>query len=240
MALSGATVLSVVQDACGELGLSVPSTVMSATDTTTIQMRTLLKSIGRKMLFWYPWEGLREEWVFNTVNGQESYDLPEDWAYFFDQSQWDRTNRWPLLGPKNASEWQWLKSGVLSQGPRIRFRVMENKLALFPTPGATAVTLAMEYIKNTWVTQAAGPTPADTFVADNDTLFYNTDLIVAALKLRFWEVKGFDTTTLAQDFQRVWDTITGNDTGAPVVSLSPRPQSIYIGPWNVPDGNWPT
>ena len=93
------------------------------------------------------------------------YDMPSDWSYFIDQTQWDRTNHWPLLGPKTAQEWQWLKGGLLSSGPRLRYRVVAAKFEIWPVPSPSNTpigdsvitgvfapgTLAMEYVADTWL-----------------------------------------------------------------------------------------
>ena len=63
-------------------------------------------------------------------------------------------------------------------------------------------------------------------------------LMVKFLKLKIWQAKGLDTTSLTQDFTRAFDAYTGHDHGAPILAVSRR----YVAPWltvgNLPDGNW--
>jgi len=54
---------------------------------------------------------------------QVQYNLPSDWDREIPQTEWDRTNRWPLMGPQSAQDWQSFKSGIVYAGPRERFRV---------------------------------------------------------------------------------------------------------------------
>jgi hypothetical protein len=231
------TALEIVNQAAGELGLLTTASV-TASDTQTTQLLSLLNAAGNELVMMYPWEQLTEEYTLNTVNGQEDYALPTDWAYFLDQTQWDRTNHWPLMGPKSAQEWQWLKGGLLSQGPRLRYRVRVNRLYLFPTPGTTVWSLAMEYVRSTWVEYGAG-TYRDTVQSDADVPVFDPWLLVKFVKLKFFEAKGLNTEAVKSDFLLTLTSTTGKDKGAPILSLAPRVRSILIGPYSVPDGNWP-
>jgi hypothetical protein len=233
------TGLWIINQAAGELGL-VPTTSVTNVDTQTVQLLALLNSSGADLTLGYPWQQLRGEQLITTSNGTEYYNMPSDWLYYLDQTQWDRTNHWPLMGPKSAQEWQWLKGGLLSQGPRLRFRVMEDRFYVHPVPGATPWTLAMEYIKKTWVETPGSPaTYQDSVTVDAQTPLIDCWLLVKLVKLRFFEAKGLSTDAVLKDFLTVFTTLTGKEKGAPVLNMAPRVRSILIGPYSVPDGNWP-
>lgn len=233
------TVLWVVQQAMIEMGLTKPPQVVTSTDTTVQQMLALLNRAGSDMVLGYPWEQLTKEWLFTTTAGVVQYPLPSDWSYFLDQTQWDRTNHWPLLGPKTAQEWQWLKGGLLSSGPRIRYRVVGGMFELFPADNSGVSTLAMEYVADTWLKSS---TQINTYFnmvqADEDLIMFDPWVISAYLKLKYWEAKGLDTTAYAKDFVSVWEARIGKNKGAPVLTLAPRARSMLIGINNIPDGSW--
>jgi len=233
------TALAVLNQVAGELGLTRVSTITGLTDIQSVQLLSLLNSAGNELLLYYPWEQLTEEWVLSTVDGQADYDLPDDYKYFTDQTQWDRTNHWPLLGPKSPQEWAWLKGALVAALPRQRFRVQNNQFKLWPTPAAVH-TLAMEYIKCNWIISAVpiADTAASMIVADEDELQYDPWLLIKFVKFKFYELKGMNTTGVNADFMRVFNNLTGKDTGAKVLSLSPQIQTPYIGPWSIPDGSW--
>ena len=42
------------------------------------------------------------------------YAMPPDYETIADTTQWDKTKRWQMLGPEDAQQWQWLKSGLIS------------------------------------------------------------------------------------------------------------------------------
>lgn len=244
-----ATVLGVIQQAMIEMGLPKPIEAVASQDVTVQQMVALLNSAGNELVIGYPWEQTTKEFIITTVENQSEYDLPPDWSYFIDQTQWDRTNHWPLLGPKTAQEWQWLKGGLLSAGPRIRYRVLGGKFQIFPTPSpentpsGTGVfapwTLAMEYVSSSWLKSA---TISNTFFDmardDTDTLLLDPWIVVKFLKLKYWEAKGLDTGAYAKDFVTTFENRIGKNKGAPVLTLAPRSRTMLIGINNIPDGSW--
>lgn len=239
------TVLWIVQQAMIEMGLNKPSEALASQDVTVQQMVALLNRAGNEMVLGYPWEQLTKEYVFNTSTAVPASDgktfivpLPADWSYFLDQTQWDRTNHWPLLGPKTAQEWQWLKGGLLSSGPRIRYRVVGGSIELFPTD-STSSSIAMEYVSNWWVKDANTTgifynEPTN----DDDLVLFDPWVTTAYLKLKYWEAKGLDTTAYSKDFVNVWEARIGKSKGAPVLTLAPRARTMLIGVNNIPDGSW--
>jgi hypothetical protein len=234
-------VLQVIQQSMIEMGLPKPGQVMTSNDATVQQMLALLNRAGADMVIGYPWEQLTKEWLFTTVADQTQYDLPSDWSYFLDQTQWDRTNHWPLLGPKTAQEWQWLKGGLLSSGPRVRYRVVAGKFEIFPMDSPEGLDLAMEYVADTWL---KSPSIVNTYYSqvqsDTDLVLFDPWVLSAYLKLKYWEAKGLDTTAYSKDFLNTWEARIGKNKGAPVLTLSPRARSTLITIGNVPDGSWQT
>jgi|LNFM01.1.fsa_nt_gb hypothetical protein len=235
------TVLEIIRQVSGEVGIPRPSAAVSALDTSTQQLLTLLKSAGFELTIYYNWEQLTKEWQQTTTASVDSYALPADFSYFTDQTQWDRTNRWPLLGPKSGQEWQWLKGGLLASGPRIRYRLRGGKFLIHPVP-TSALDLRAEYISSYWIeTDPIGSEVyKGTITADSDIPVLDFWLLVKYLKYKFWAAKGFDTTSYRDDFLMVFDSLTGKDKGAPLLSLSPKQTPMLVGYHSVPDGSWNT
>jgi len=235
------TAKAILTQVAGELGLPRPLTVVGLADVQSLQLLALLNSAGNELLMYYPWEQFSREWSVTTTPGVESYSLPAGYGYLVSQTQWDRTDHWPLLGPKSAQEWAWLKGSTVAQAPRLRFRVQGGMFKLFPIPAAgTAYQLAMEYITNYWATTlvSSAATPTDMVTLDADLVQYDPWLVVKFIKLKFYELKGFPTAGVNADFMRVFNSLTGKDTGAQILTLSPSAQSQFIGVGSVPDGSW--
>lgn len=226
--------LTIIQQVMGELGLGVPSSITSI-DTNVTQMVALLNACGTELSTYFPWQELVKEWQVPIVVGQEWVPLPTDYFYFVDRTQWDRTNHWPLLGPRTASEWQWLKGGLLSTGPRMRYRVYQNKFYMFPAPAA-GQDLRMEYISANWANGTSGGVPVVS--SDSDEPVFDMWLLGRFVKLKWMETKGLNTMAAATAFQNMFDSITGKDMGAPTINLSGKAASNLININNIPDGSW--
>jgi hypothetical protein len=232
--------VEILKQLSGELGIPVQSTVVSADNVQGSQLLAALNSAGNELVSYYPWQQFSESFTFDTVVDQDTYPLPDDWAYFIDQTQWDHTNHWPLLGPKSPQEWAYIKGSLVAPLPRLRYRVRDNLFHIYPKPadpGFTPLTLSMEYIRGTWVQPATGG-PSSMVTQDGDTCLFNPWLLIKYTKLKFYQLKQFDTKAVSADFIRVFDSLTGKDSGAPVLNLVQRPTPQFVGYWSVPDGSW--
>lgn len=167
------------------------------------------------------------------VLAQTAYDLPFDFEAITDRTQWDKTKHWEALGPEDAQQWQWLKSGYISTGPRIRWRILDNQFQVWP-PMNTQEYLGWEYKSNGYVRGADGSVKTS-FTADSDTTVLNDRIIVLLTKAKYWGIKGFDTTVVSQDYQRYLSVAKANDKGAPNLSFAPYPSKVLIGYANIPD-----
>lgn len=104
------------------------------------------------------------------------YDLPPDYETITNRTQWDKTKHWEMLGPETAQQWQWLKSGYIATGPRVRWRLLGGKFQIWPNVNNDEY-LGFEYRSKAWA-QSADGTPKNSFTADTDTTFYDDRLMV--------------------------------------------------------------
>jgi hypothetical protein len=172
--------------------------------------------------------------VGETVNfSQTIYDLPSDFETITDRTQWDKTKHWEMLGPEDAQQWQWLKSGYISTGPRVRWRILGGQFQIWP-PMTTTEYLGFEYRSKGWAESSTG-TVKNSFTADSDTTFFDDRIMVLYTKLKYFQVKSFDTTALQQDYQRYLSVVKANDKGSATLSFAPYPSKVLIGYANIPD-----
>lgn len=295
------TLLQLIQQACREMALGVPTAVVSSQDPQVIQMYALLNRFGGDLCRQDGWRrldrehilitsaqtisttmtlgspvltvpstvGLSANWgidgtgiqpfaqivsvdsptqvtmnmpaletgTFDLNFAQVQYPLPSDWKMQIPQTEWDRTNRWPLLGPQSPQGWQSFKSGIVYAGPRERFRLLGNTIALNPPP-PNGLVLVFEYISNAYVIAADGTTKQN-FTADDDTCVFDDSLMVEGLKVAFKQAKGLDVTFELSRFTNLLEQCKAQDRSAPKLSLSPADISILLTTQNIPDGNWP-
>ena len=254
------TLLANIKNVCLELGLPTPNSVVSSTDQTTLQLLALINRVGDLLSTERDWNALAAEWRFQTVFytltgtltagsntitglasvaglstdfmaggvgintdsqlisvgttsvvlsqpatvsgtvaitfGQVRYPLPADFARMVDKTQFNKANRWALLGPNDAQQWQWQKSG--------------------------------------WVISAAGSVQSS-FLADTDLSIFPDRLLVMGAKLKFFELKGFNTTALLNDFTRELDKYKAAEAGSDTLSLAPRAFDPLLTTNNLPD-----
>lgn len=161
------------------------------------------------------------------------YPLPPDYETITDNTHWDKTKHWQMLGPVDAQQWQWLKSGYISTGPRVRWRILGNTFQIWP-PYNTQEYLGFEYRSKGFVRSATNEVK-NSFTADTDTTVLDDTVIVLATKLKYFQIKGFDTTALQQDYQRYLSVAKANDKGSATLSFAPQPSAVLIGWANIPD-----
>lgn len=168
---------------------------------------------------------------------QVQYNLPSDWNREIPQTEWDRTNRWPLMGPQSAQDWQSFKSGIVYAGPRERFRILGNTYTVNPPP-PNGLIFSMEYMSNAWVVGADGSAKSS-FTADTDTTLFSDSLMIAGLKTKWKAAKGLDSTFELAEFQSLLEQEKGQDKSAPTLSLGGGSGSILMSMANITDGNFP-
>jgi len=202
------------------VGTSIPqdtyvNTVTSATSLTTTQQASA-DSVGGTVTF-----------------SRTIYPLPPDYETITDNTHWDKTKHWQMLGPVDAQQWQWLKSGYISTGPRVRWRILGNKFQIWP-PYNTQEYLGFEYRSKGFVRSATDEVK-NSFTADTDTTVFDDRLLVLYTKLKYFQIKNFDTTALYQDYMRYLSIVKANDKGSATLSFAPQPSAVLIGWANIPD-----
>jgi hypothetical protein len=189
--------------------------VINGTSLTTTQLSSAT-SIGQTVTF-----------------SQTIYPLPPDYETITDNTHWDKTKHWQMLGPVDAQQWQWLKSGYISTGPRVRWRILGNKFEIWP-PYNTLEYLGFEYRSKGYVRSVTDQVK-NSFTADDDTTVLDDTVIVLATKLKYFQIKSFDTTALQQDYNRYLSVAKANDKGSATLSFAPAPSAVLIGWANIPD-----
>jgi hypothetical protein len=161
------------------------------------------------------------------------YPLPPDYETITDNTHWDKTKHWQMLGPVDAQQWQWLKSGYISTGPRVRWRILGNTFQIWP-PYNTQEYLGFEYRSRGWARSATNQVK-NSFTQDSDTTVLDDSVLVLLTKLKYFQIKSFDTTALQQDYTRYLNVAKANDKGSATLSFAPSPSAVLIGWANIPD-----
>lgn len=177
------------------------------------------------------------------VIARDTYPVPADFQTFINRTQWDRTNHWELRGPMSPQEYQWVTSGIVTTGPRRRYRQVGRGTDVFriwppPTAEDAPATFSYEYLSSYWAQDAAG-TPQSGFVLDTDTCVFDDRVMIAGIKYMFFAVKGFDATRFERDYNVLVQTAQGRDGGAQTLDMARRRWPVFISPASIQDGYFP-
>jgi hypothetical protein len=300
------TLLQLVDQVSGEMGLSQPAAVIGSTNNQTVQLLALAQRLGKDLVREFEWQRLVKAYVLQTTAGisttgtitagskvitsmgtttglevgnvvtgtgqapyaeiltidsptqvtlntpvatstaavsmtfaKQDYAMPTDFDRMISDTNWDRTNHWRNLGTKTSQEWQWLQGGIISVGPRERYRIYNNRLRIFQAL-TSIYTFAFEYVSNYWV-MSSGATQGDkgAYSVDTDTAIFPDDLMLAGLKFYFLKAKKLDYAIELGEFTRALSYTKAQDVPVPAQSLAPIGMNPLVGPWSVQDGNWP-
>lgn len=175
--------------------------------------------------------------VGGTIFFQKTkYDLPVDYDSIVPRTQWDKSKHWEMLGPEDAQQWEWLLSGFIATGPRVRWRLLGPYFQIWPG-FSNAEQLGFEYRSKGWAADVAGAAK-NSFTVDSDTCIFPDRLMVNMTKLKYFEAKGFDTTAMMRNYITELETDIAQDTSFANLSLAPRPGTILIGYDNIPDSGY--
>ena len=166
------------------------------------------------------------------------YALPSDYDSTVPRTHWDKSKHWEMLGPESPQQWEWLLSGFISTGPRIRYRLLGKYFQIWPGV-STNELLGYEYRSQGWAESDTG-TVKNSFTADTDTCIYPDRLMVLATKLKYFEAKGFDTTAMYRNYLEEFQVVQAQDMSAANLSFAPRPGTVLIGYDNLPDTGYGT
>ena len=307
------TLLNLVKQATGEMGVQQPSTVISNTTLYVIQLLNLANGLGQNLAREYNWQGFDKEYRFTTVfytytgtltpnsttvsnlssttgltstptyftvtgsginqdttlvsvnSGastcvlsqlpnvtsvtntvtlnfcQTQYAMPSDYDRLIDRTDWSKTQHWEMLGPETAQQWQWLKSGFISTGPRLRYRILGSTFQIFP-PQTTALYLGFEYMSNQWVGTAANTAlTLASYTADTDVSVFPDSLMITGLKWRWATEKANNAENeYKAAYMRQLDIAISADGGSKTLQMAPSVSQLLLSQTNIPDSGFGT
>jgi len=237
------TVETIISRVAQETGISASALTdpYGSTDPNIIQMRTILIAVGERLSREHHWQHLQREHTFSTSGAlQGLYDLPAGFRSMLEQTHWNRTSTFPLGGPVDAQEWQFLTAQGSSATFTVLFRTREKKIQVFPT-SSTGQSIAFEYLSEYWVSTSgsADPTLASPTSKDH-YIWFDPHLITRALKFFFLKEKGMATASSEQDYFAALQMAKADAISGKVLSLNGDSGTGFrlLDSSNVPPTNW--
>ena len=166
------------------------------------------------------------------------FAFPTGFDRSIDRTQWDKSKHWEMLGPSTPQQSEWLRSGFIATGPRIRYWPMGGFFQIWPPLGTTE-QLSYEYLSKYWVASTGTSVPTkQSFTVDTDTCIFPDALMYAMIRLKYFEVKAFDTTALFREYQAQLDLAKSGDHGSLTLTMDPQLSDILISWDNIPDSGY--
>jgi hypothetical protein len=118
----------------------LPSTIIDNLNDTARLVFAAIEDATQYVLWAHVtgWQILMKSYTFDTVDGQQGYDLPSDILYnsIITDSFWNATTRYRVIGPVSPMQWQMNVNLLLIPTIIQQYIIMGNQLLLYPTPSA--------------------------------------------------------------------------------------------------------
>lgn len=234
------TLLSLVQDFCGEKGLPVPGGMFGSTETAVVQYRSLLKRAIEELLR-FPWQQLSRRATFVSIAAEDQGPLASlvgasaDYESLIPASMWNVSQKLPVFGPVGDPSWNKFKSFV-NLGPLYQYRIADTRLHILPALPA-GNTISFMYRSGHPVI-AADTSRKATISVDSDTTVFPYEVLYASLEWRWLKTKG---EPWENEYNFYMDRVSQNivkDANAPALQMDSSVPTIQPGIW-VPSGSWP-
>lgn len=238
------TLQAIVQSVCKMVGYPVPVDPAGSSDPAVQQMIEGLNMAGEDMLNLYGWQRLSKLWeveIEAETPGQleRAFDLPADFWQFVDQTQWNQDTRLPAIGGVSPQAWQQLRIRMPRVVLTFLWQIRDGKLWI-QSPPSTPQTFSTYYISNGWVVD---PDQADSYKnfanKNGDTILIDAYLMKLLTRVKWLEMKGFDSSGAMRDFQVNYENRKANDLGGQVLNMAQTQSFPYLNVGiNAPDTNY--
>lgn len=235
------TLSAIVQNMAQMVGYPVPVDPAGDTDPAVGQMVQAVNMAGTDLLSMADWQELTKPYSISIVadspgQQEKSFALPDDFYEFNDQTQWNSTNQWPAIGPISPQMWQTLL--VRTTLPTLSFywQVRGTRLYILAPP-TDAQTLTFLYQSVGWIQdQDNSDLYKNRAVKNGDIILLDAYMTTLLARVKWLEMKGFDSAAAMRDFQVAFENRKGNEKGAPVLTMARDYRFPYINPIaNTPD-----
>lgn len=218
------TLSAIVQNVAQLVSFPTPADPAGDTDPAVVQMVQSVNLAGIDLLAMNDWQELTKTHTISIQASppgvsEQAFALPDDFYEFVDQTQWNSTMQWPAIGPVSPQAWQQLL--IRQTLPTLSFywQIRDNSLYILSPPTA-AQTLSFFYQSVAWVRdQDTSTLYKNRAVKNGDVILLDAYLVTLLARVKWLEMKGFDSSAAMRDFQVNYENRKGNEKGAPVLNM---------------------
>lgn len=221
------TVVEVLNRIARECSVAAPSSWVSATGATHVQIRDdfLVETID-DLCKRVNWPSPIGKQTTIAGDGSEDYDLPSDFlALQFGETavyETTTTRRW---GVPVATDGEWTQLKTIGTGGTNRYYRVKGydgnwQISLYPNP-ATGSSITVSYVSKNWMASAAG-TAGDTFTAEDDVILFPRRPVELGTIYRWRRQKGFEYAHAQAEYEAWIATTSNRANGRNVIGFGGR------------------
>jgi len=211
------TMLSVFQDVCKVIGLTVPTSVYGSTDRRHLELGALANQLARRIAIAHDWQVLKGIATVTGDGATEDFALPSDYERMLVKSQvWSSSLETPLTPITDAD--RWLGLDVQSFDFVINAWIIYGGQIHIKPALANAVTGKFFYQSNLIVTDADTTTKTQ-FDADTDVFRLDEQLLTLALIWQWREMKGLPYAEDLANYEILQAQLITRDKGSRTIRV---------------------
>jgi hypothetical protein len=192
------SLLSLISRAMILCGQEAPSAVMTNTDQTVVEFRTLSLIEGEELAE-YDWRSLKVAYQFTGDGTTTLFDLPSDFARFMPgERMWTDGN--PVRSLQRVTDDEMLAAKVAEVEPIYPYwRLIGDQVEFYPALESGTI-VKTEYRRDKWITNSDGDTYKAEWTLDTDVAILPEKLIALGTAWRWKRMKGFDYVDDKNDY----------------------------------------
>lgn len=191
---------------------------VNSTDVDDLQMVSVANLVAEEIRDVFAWMALRKTDSVTLVDGQTTYDLPDDFYYMVPDSPWQDGNRAADFLPSDSTYYA-LKYSSLSGAGTVEARISGGSL-IVPQPIADAVVY-FEYVSMNPISSNDGTSFKENFTADDDLFLLDQRLFKLGIRAQWAENKDMpQADKWYAKYQRATAESIGHRTGGKIVGGS--------------------
>lgn len=219
------TVLEIVDDALGAIGIAAPTTLTTSDDLGR-QCNKLLTEVAEDMIKRASWPRITFEKTFTTVASDIQASLATlapDRKRIVKGTVWNRTQRWEVLGPTDKVTWQRAKTGQTWLDSGRHWRIRGDDFLIFEQR-TVGDLIAFEYVSKNWL-QPASTTEASARIsriaANTDECLLEDSVIKLGLQAKWLQANGLNFLPTLQAYMAAVKVQEAEEGQTDRISLNP-------------------
>lgn len=218
--------------------IQVPTFIIGNTDDDTAkQLYALALKVGEELVRDYDWQEMDRDATITTVNGEDLYDLEDDYDRACSDTAWDATAQRRAYGQTTKRQWATINNAIGVTTINYRWRLYRNQIQIHPA-SAGIFSFTYAYKSRVYCTSSDGAIDRlDGWVADTDIPLLPADLFIHGIRYYFTKANNLPYGDAEAEYDAVISSREGKNTPSAAVDMAADvcPPNHQRFPLNIPD-----